>query len=105
MVAGGSGVVLRDGMNAQWHIFVEVASFEYEWVACMPHDWVPSEEAWREAVHPRKKVFFSGFFREAQHGHSGGYWPYSPVAMPLRFNVARKLSFHRTSKSEKRRLQ
>jgi len=72
MVAGGSGVVLRDGMNAQWHIFVEVASFEYEWVACMPHDWVPSEEAWREAVHPRKKVFFSGFFREAQHGHSGG---------------------------------
>lgn len=75
--------LLRDGHNAPWSVFIEIAVFEYEWVGDREasSNWIPVQETLE------RFVFSNGAFvkRESAYlatkycGCEGGFWPFMTI--------------------------
>ncbi|PXF44635.1 hypothetical protein BWQ96_05630 [Gracilariopsis chorda] len=73
--------IFLNGHNAPWHVFVEIAVFEYEWVGDCDNEWQPSQRAVERFAVERNAQLKSinGYWRTPYAGCEAGFWPFMSV--------------------------
>lgn len=76
--------VLRNGHQACWDVFVEIAVFEYEWTGEEGADWVPTQTALECSVSARgaSRKGVSAYYETPYASCEAGFWPFMTIACP-----------------------
>lgn len=77
--------VLREEPCEHWHVFTEIAVFEYEWVGCRSLDeseWQPTQDNVERFAMARgaQRKGINGYFETGYSGCEAGFWPFMTIA-------------------------
>lgn len=101
--------IFLNGHNAPWHVFVEIAIFEYEWVGDCDNEWRPSQRAVERFAVARNAQLRSinGYWRTPYAGCEAGFWPFMTIAcrevLPIDGRVMAKAQEEELKKKKNKR--
>lgn len=78
------GAVLKYRHSEDWHVFDEIAVFDYDWVCRQPSSWRPTRVAVEEALigAGAQRESMNGYYKSSQ-GLEAGFWPFMTIAVPF----------------------